>query len=483
MFSHLSEADQKIERLNALKQAGRALEPCPEKYGTMVEKVLKYFDAFYASLPGMPGYTTGTVDGIKKLRIGEAKSLELLLDLLADEMDKVGIHSASGRHMGYIPGGGLFTSALGDFIAAATNRYVGVAYSSPGAVAVENQIIRWLISLVGYGDDAHGNLTSGGSIANLIAVKTARDHHGINSGNVRKSVIYVTAHTHHCLHKAFNITGLHEAIIRFVPMNDRFEMNAEALREEIIRDKQQGLHPFFVAATAGTTDTGAIDPLDCIANICHDHHVWFHVDAAYGGFFMLVDALKEKFKGIERSDSVVLDPHKTLFIPYGSGVVLLRDKENLLTSFSHRASYMKDAYGMDEIDPADTGPELSRHFRGMRIWLPLHIHGIAPFKANLEEKIWLARYFYEGVKAMGLETGPSPALSVVIFRVPEEADNRLTQALVERLHGDGRVFLSSTTVMGKLWIRCAVVHFRTHVEEIDMALQMIREQFQLAISN
>ena len=395
-------------------------------------------------------------------------------------MDHIGISSASGKHLGYIPSGGIWSSAVADMLAAAANRYTGIYYSSPGSVIMENQIIKWLCSLVGYPSGSHGNLTSGGSIANLIAIKTARDFYKINSDNIKKSVIYFTKHVHHCIHKALNITALHEAVHRIIPMDEDFRMDTTALQNTLEADKRAGLNPFLVIATAGTTDTGAIDPLDKIADLCSEYNTWFHIDCAYGGFFILVDEIKEKFKGIERSDSLVMDPHKSMFIPYGSGIVLVKNTEALLKSFSHTASYMQDSYDLDvdEINPTDCSPELTKHARGLRIWLPLHLHGLEPFRVNLQEKLLLTKYFHEAIKQIGFETGPDPQLSITLFRFPAKNVNEFNQKLVDSLHDDGRYFFSSTEINGELWIRCAVLSFRTHLEEIKQALEMIRENLE-----
>lgn len=462
--------------LEQLEKIARRLEPDAGERKYISEETDAYVRQFLENLPEMPGYQAGELNDLKAMKVGEeGRSIKELLSVLKNEVDKVGINSASGNHLGYIPGGGLWASAIADMLAASTNRYAGIAYSSPGAVEIENQMIRWLASVVGYPPLAHGNLASGGSVANLVAIKAARDFHGINSGNVKQSVIYFTGQVHHCIHKALNTTGLHEAVLRPIALTDSYQMDVRSLKKQVQSDVEQGLKPFLVIATAGTTDTGAIDPLDEIATVAETHNMWYHVDAAYGGFFMLVDGVKEKFKGIERSHSVVMDPHKTLFIPYGSGVVLIRDRSALLASNSHHAAYMKDAYGLEEIDPADSGPELSRHFRGLRMWLPLHLHGLAPFKASLEEKLMLCRYFHDKIGKMGFETGAYPALSVAIFRLPGDMDNSMNEKLVKELHKDGRVFFSSTMIDGKLWLRCAVVSFRTHLREINLALDMIKE--------
>jgi aromatic-L-amino-acid/L-tryptophan decarboxylase len=464
-----------IEMLGHLEQLGHTLEPDSSERNQLTGAAFDYANEFHESLPAMRGYNDRPIERLKSLNIKEqAGSLDELLSILHEEVDSNGINSASGRHMGYIPGGGLFASAVADFLAASSNRYAGLAYSSAGAVEIENQVIRWLIDLVGYGANAHGNLTSGGSIANLTAIKAARDFHSINSANVKRSVIYCSNSVHHCIFKALDMTGLKEAVIRKIPLDRYFRMDVTSLFMQLQADVEAGLTPFLIVASAGTTDTGAVDPLNAIGGLARQFNTWFHVDAAYGGFFMLVDEMRHKFKGIEKAHSIVMDPHKTLFVPYGSGVVLVRNRNSLLDAFSHRATYMHDAYGSDDLDPADSGPELSRHFRGLRIWLPLHLHGVAPFRANLHEKMLLCRLFRKEVQKMGFETGPEPDLSVTIFRLPADRDNKLNEKFIQALHRNGKVFFSSTTIDGTLWIRCAVVSFRTHLKELMEALQMVR---------
>lgn len=472
-----------MQHLKELENKARALDPSNEQRLMIWNKAIDYANQFLNELPSYPGFRHGSFEKLQALKIEDSgKPIEALLDILKTEVDTTGISSASGKHMGFIPGGGLWASALADMLSNISNKYSGIAFSGPGSVKVETQVIRWLTSVIGYPAHAFGNLTSGGSIANLTAIKAARDFHGINSSNVRKAVIYFGEQTHHSVYKALHVTGLYEAVQRKISLNDRFQINTMELKQQLAADKAAGLQPFMVVASAGTTDTGAVDPLDELATICQQYNAWFHVDGAYGGFFMLVDEMKEKLKGIERSDSVVLDPHKTLFLPFGSGAVLLRDGNVLLSSNSAKASYLIDTDEADDINPADTGIELTRPNRGLRMWLPLQLHGVAPFKACLEEKLLLIRYFYEQIRKLGFETGPYPDLTVVIFRYPGDADNSINQQLVEAIHKDGRVFLSSTIINGKVWLRCAVVSHRTHLEEVDLALQMIRENIQRIIS-
>jgi aromatic-L-amino-acid/L-tryptophan decarboxylase len=469
-----------MQTIQELEHLARQLDPSEEERSIVLERTIDYVNQFLNPLSETPGYNGQNNFGkLSSIRVEETgKSIETILDILKTEVDASGINSASGRHLGFIPGGGLWSSSIADMLGDISNKYSGIAFSGPGSVKIESQVIRWMTGIVGYPSSAFGNLTSGGSIANLIAVKAARDFCQINSTNVKKTVIYFGEQTHHSVYKALNITGLHEAVLRKIPVDKNFRINIKELKQQVLADRAAGLTPFLVVASAGTTDTGAVDPLDEIADICAEHKAWFHVDAAYGGFFMLLDEMKEKLKGIERSDSVVLDPHKTLFLPFGSGVVLLRDVNKLLSSNSSRASYLADTEGMEDINPADTGIELTRPNRGLRMWLPLQLHGIAPFKACLQEKLALSNYFYEQISKLGFETGPQPDLTVSIFRYPGNEDDRINQQLINAIHEDGKVFLSSTIISGKLWLRCAVVGHRTHQREIDLALRMIEENLE-----
>ena len=469
-------SNDELQHVKAMEEIARYLDPEEKQRLAIWQQTTAYANQYLNELPHLPGFGPSGFEKLSAMTIEEtAKPIEAILEVLQTEVDVAGINSASGKHLGFIPGGGLWASALADMLADVTNKYSGIAFSGPGSVRIENQVIRWLTGIIGYPAQAFGHLTSGGSIANLIAVKAARDFYGINSTNVRRSVVYYGEQTHHSVYKALHTTGLHETVQRRLPLTATFQIDTAKLAQLLAEDKAAGLTPFLVVASAGTTDTGAVDPLNEIADLCERYGAWFHVDAAYGGFFVLVDETKEKLKGIERSDSVVLDPHKTLFLPFGSGAVLLKEGSRLLASNSSRASYLADTEGADDISPADTGIELTRPNRGLRMWLPLQLHGLAPFKACLQEKLLLIRYFYTEIQKLGFETGPYPDLTVVIFRCPGDDDNRINQQLVEAIHADGRVFLSSTRIGEKLWIRCAVVSHRTHLEETDLALQMIRE--------
>lgn len=444
--------------------------------------VVEYSENFLHNIDQLKAYQT-TADKGKALWehpiTEEGISIHQALEILTYNVDRPGLNPASGGHIAYIPGGGLYPSSLGDYLADITNRYAGVFYASPGAVRLENMLLDWMCRLFGFPKGAGGNLTSGGSMANLIAVVTARDHGQFKAKDFDKLVIYSTAQAHHCTKKAIKISGLAEAIQRNIPMDTYYKMDAQALAQAIVQDKKAGLIPFMVIASAGTTDTGAIDPLNAIADICQEEEIWFHVDGAYGGFFILTDEAKTQLQGIERADSIVIDPHKGLFLPYGSGAVLVRNAKWLYDSQHMEANYLQDAFDdIEELSPADLSPELTKPFRGLRMWLPLQLFGLAPFRSALSEKIWLCRYFYEEIqKIEGFEVGNYPDLSVMIYRfLPPQGDaNAYNLDLVNQVKEDGQVFISSTTIDGIVYLRLAVLSFRTHLSTIQTLLKVLQK--------
>jgi glutamate/tyrosine decarboxylase-like PLP-dependent enzyme len=270
-----------------------------------------------------------------------------------------------------------------------------------------------------------------------------------------------------------------ECVIRYVDVDDGYSMKADALAECIEQDKRAGLRPWLVVASAGTTDLGNVDPFDAIADVTDKYDVWFHIDGAYGGFFILSDLVKDKFKGVERSDSIVMNPHKTLYTPFGLGAAIIKNGRQLYDAHHYTASYLQDNYlEQDEVSPSNLGPELTRHFRALRLWLPLKLIGIAPFRAALSEKILLTRYAYERMRDQaGFEMGPYPELSTFAFRyLPEKGDaDDFNKRLIDELRNDGRIFLSSTILDDKYMIRVNVLSYRTHLETMDLAIDVVNE--------
>jgi glutamate/tyrosine decarboxylase-like PLP-dependent enzyme len=472
-----------LDRIRQLERAAHPLEPGPARRQQLRKAVIASSERFLRDLETLKGYEEPGA-GLRLLGTPISEHgipIETAIEVLEEDVVGPGAATASGAHLAYISGGGIYHSALADYLAAVSNKYAGIFFTGPGPVRMENLLIRWTADLAGYPDSAGGNIASGGSLANLTAIATARDARGLKGADYASSVVYLTNQAHHCIEKALKIAGMVEARIRQIPIDERFRMRTDALEQAIAEDRAQGLNPWLIVAAAGTTDTGAVDPLDEMATIAEREGCWFHVDAAYGGFFLLTEHGRRVLKGIERSDSVVLDPHKSLFLPWGAGIVLVRDLRHLAESNTYTGHYLQDALREPgEISPADLSPELTKHFRALRLWLPLVLLGTKPFQAALDEKLLLARYFRQEIQALGFEVGPEPDLSIVTFRwIPPgatlEQANEANQKIVDDFRRDGRIFLSSTLIDGRFTLRMAAVSFRTHRKTIDLTLRLLRE--------
>lgn len=471
-----------LEQIENCENQSAILEPNIEVRKDWFQQVQAFSNQYIDELKEAKAFVKTDEKPVYQFDPTKSYSLEETIAELKHNFNDFGLRASSGGHVGYIPGGGIFPAGLGDLIAAITNEYAGMYFGSPGAVTLENQLIDWIKTLFDFPEDSVGNLTSGGSIANLIALTAARDAKGIKNEKVTNAVVYMTKQVHHCIQKALRIIGLGDVVIRYIPMNDKHQLDTQFLEKQLQLDHDNHLQPFLVIGSAGTTDTGAIDPLEDMAQLSKKFDCWFHIDGAYGGFFYLLEELKTAFKGIELADSLVVDPHKGLFLPYGLGVVLVKNKESVFQSHHYTANYMQDAYGDGTINPADVSPELTKHFRGLRLWLPIKLFGIAPFKACLREKILLTQYFREELVKLGFGVGPTPDLSVSYFFYPKdnlEEQNEFNKAFHQRLIADGSVFLSSSMIDGKFVIRMAILSFRTKKYTIDRALNMIRNQLKM----
>lgn len=467
--------DDLLERLHLLEKESKLLELNENERKSTFSSFEKIASTFLNELEDSNAYSNAKSDASLFEIKEKAENVNNLSEIISSEVMQKGINAASGGHLGYIPGGGLYTSAIGDYLAAVSNAYSGMYFASPGAVEMEHACLNWLKDLFDFPENAIGNLTSGGSIANLIGLTAARDFHKILNQPVVQSVVYMSKHTHHCVHKALRIIGLADITVREIELDEGNRIRPDHLKRLVEKDIESDLNPFLVIASAGTTDTGAIDPLNEIADIAKKNKLWYHIDAAYGGFFKLTESKKGLFKGIGRADSLVIDPHKGLFLPYGIGAVLVKNRAAVLESHHYLANYMQDATDNEfPINPADVSPELTKHFRALRMWLPLKIHGTQPFVAALEEKLLLTEYFRREIVKLGFCIGPEPDLSVTYFWYPlEEKQNEFNQNLLKTFHENGEVFISSTKLNDCFVIRMAILSFRTHKSTIDKAIGMI----------
>jgi aromatic-L-amino-acid decarboxylase len=374
--------------------------------------------------------------------------------------------------MSYIPNAGLYSAALAEFLAAGLNRYTGVSHAAPGMSAIEHGMVRWMTSLFDLGETASGVLLSGGSMANFTGVVASRTSRlGDEFG---KGVIYVTPHTHHSVEKAARLAGFRRDQIRIVSVDFDLRMEPKALRAAVEQDRRAGLDPFLVVGSGGTTDTGTVDALAAIAEIGAEQGLWLHVDAAYGGFFQLTENGRAAMAGIELADSIAVDPHKGLSIPFGVGALLVRDEGHLIDANQGRGAYLLEEDHYSGIrDIAALSPELSRPFRALQMWLPLHLHGVAPFRHALESSLDLAEYAHRRLSGIeGLETPWRPDLSIVAFRFE---DDDLGRRALDHVNRDRVVHLSPTTIEDRFVLRFAVLNRRTTQDHIDHAIDIIEK--------
>ncbi|HTM30050.1 MAG TPA: aminotransferase class V-fold PLP-dependent enzyme [Vicinamibacterales bacterium] len=402
--------------------------------------------------------------------------LEPLLDALFDEYVPRSFNAPSPGYFAFIPGGGVFPAALADFIAGTTNRYTGVWQAAPALVQLEANALDWLRDWMGFPDTTRGLFTAGGSMATFNALLCARERH--LGADIRGGVIYTSDQAHHCVLKAAKIAGIMPDRVRAIACDAQYRLPLEPLIDTIARDRRAGLRPFAVVSTAGTTNTGAVDPLGSIADLCEAQGLWHHVDGAYGAFFNLCDEGRAVLRGMERADSLTLDPHKGMFLPYGTGALLVRDGSALRAAHEATADYLPAMPHPDDFyDPSQHGPDLSRGFPGLRVWLTVKMFGVAAYREAIAEKRSLAVDAYERLaKLPGLVMDAPPELSLFPFHVTrpgasQAEEDAATRELMTRTTARGRVMVTGAVARGRYVGRVCVLSFRTHQQQIDQLVE------------
>lgn len=402
-----------------------------------------------------------------------------LLDFLFDEVIPVSLTTPGPGFMAYVPGGGLPHAAVADLIANSTNRYVGAWRPGPGIAQLEANVVRWFCHLIGFGETSGGFLTSGGSLANFSAIVAARTK--VLGDSFLDGRIYVSEEVHHSVTKAARMAGFPVGSVQTVPTDSAFRMDVQRLVEAIEADHEQGLRPAIVVGSAGTVNSGAVDPLERIADVAERFGTWFHVDGAYGGFFMMTQRGRTTLSGIERADSVTLDPHKGMFLPYGTGALVVRDAAALYQAHSSPADYLPTLrHDPEFVDFCEISPELSRDFRGLRVWLPVKLHGMAAFRQALDEKLDLTQWATDELKKIEpVEIVAAPQLSTVAFRivpagVSGERLDALNRLLIERINSRKRIYITGTNLRGRYALRFCILSFRTHKDRVAMGIEDVR---------
>jgi aromatic-L-amino-acid decarboxylase len=464
------------------------LEFTPDEMRAMADAVVDRAIAHIASLGDQPARgelcAEAECRSMREPPPDEGAALETLLDRLFDDYVPRSFNSAGPGYLAFIPGGGIFTAALADFIADTTNRYTGVWQAAPMLVQLEANVLDWFRDWMGFPPTTRGLLTTGGSMAAFNAIVCARERH--LGSDIRPGVLYASNQSHHSIVKSARLAGIMSDRVRLVPVDGAFRMRIDALESAIAEDRRNRLTPFLVVSSAGTTNTGAVDPLDKIADVCAQQGLWHHIDGAYGAFFHMCDDLRPLLSGLSRGDSLTLDPHKGMFLPYGTGALLVRDGSALRAAHAARADYLPappGGSGEDELyDPSQYGPDLSRGFPGLRIWLSVKIYGTSKFKAALREKRALAVEAAERIGRLpGIVMVAPPQLSLLAFHLAwpgasRDDENAATRELLERVVARGRVMVTGCLVDGRFLARVCVLSFRTRREHVEMCIAYLAEE-------
>ena len=459
-----------------------SLELTAEEMQRMGEETLARIVAHVGSLGTQP--SRGNVDAadlclaLREPAPEHGSDLASLLDPLFNDWIPRSFTTPGPGYLAYIPGGGLYPAALADFISAATNRYTGVWLAAPVLVQLESNVLDWFRAWMGFPETARGLLTTGGSMAGFNAIVCARERD--LGDDIRSGVLYTSTHAHHSIEKSARLAGIRPDRVRLIPVDDAFRMRVDTLERAMRDDRARGLRPFLVASSAGTTNTGAVDPLNAIADLCAAEGVWHHVDGAYGAFFHMCEQLRPLLSGLSRADSLTLDPHKGLFMPYGIGALLVRDGASLRRAHAVSAGYLPGTPDPDLFyDPSQYGPELSRGFPGLRVWLCVKLFGAARFRAALAEKRALAVQAAERIARLpGVVMVAPPQLSLFAFYLTWpgasiEQENHATRTLLERVTARGRVMITGCSVDGRYLARVCVLSFRSRQAQIDACVEDI----------
>jgi len=446
----------------------------------MADDVVARCLAHIESLPDQPAI--GDVDAgalcraMREPAPEHGAALESLLDPLFRDWIPRSFTAPGPGYLAFIPGGGVFPAALADFISATTNRYTGVWMAAPALVQLEANAIDWLREWMEFPAEARGLFTTGGSMATFNGILCARERH--LGADIRPGVLYTSDQAHHSVLKSAKLAGIMPDRVRAIDSDDRFRIRIDLLRDAIAADRRAGLKPFAIVSNAGTVNTGAVDPLDALADLCAAEQLWHHVDGAYGAFFYLVPQLRETLRGLARADSLTLDPHKGMFLPYGTGALLVRDGAALRAAHGADASYLPAMPHPDDFyDPSQHGPELSRGFPGLRVWLSVKMYGSAAFREAIAEKRALTLDAARRVAELpGIVIDAPPELSLFAFHLTwpgatREEEDAATRALVQTTTARRRVMLTGCATHGRYMGRVCVLSFRTHQAQIDALVE------------
>lgn len=418
------------------------------------------------------------------------------LDSIIEELEaKLLPYVAQVNHPGYY---GYITPSptpvgiLGDLIASALNQNLGVYSIGPAAVAMERRTVRWLADLVGYGEGAGGNLTSGGTMANFTGLKLARDwvsgdraqHEGVRA----PLAAYTSEERHVSIDKAVDAVGIGRQNLRVIPTDDQFRVRLDLLERAIDEDRRSGIRPVCIIGMGGSTNTGAVDPLHSLREIADRAQMWFHVDAAYGGGMLVSQANPGALLGVELADSVTLDPHKWFFAPLDAGAILVRDESRLTHSFGMRPAYLTDRMDPreDRYDYFVHGFEQSKRFRALKVWMGFKRYGAKQIGRWVDANVAHAQHLYDLAEAHPrFRAARRPEMSAICVRydpgeLSEEAASSLHAVVARRIEESRRFWISTTALKGHTYFRVNPVNFRTRIEHIDGLFALLERECEIA---
>ena len=485
----------RTERLEALRRRTAPLAMSPTEFRDAGHQLVDLVaDRLAAVADGpltrheAPAQLRALLGGDRPLPV-EGEAAPGLLANAATQLFDHSLFNGHPRFFGYITSSPAPIGMFGDFLAAALNQNVGAWSLSPLATEIECQAVRWMAELIGFPPGCGGLFVSGGNMANFVAVLTARAAaagwdvraEGLSRG---KLVLYGSAETHTWIQKAADLFGFGTNAIRWIPADAQQRMDVAALRRQIDADRRAGLQPFFVAGTAGTVSTGAVDPLAEIAAVCREEKLWFHVDGAYGAVAAQVPGAPDSLRAIAEADSIAVDPHKWLYAPVEAGCVLVRDPEALRRTFSYHPAY----YHFDEqvVNFFELGPQNSRGFRALKVWLALRQVGRDGYRRMIADDMLLAEHLYARVAQHPEFEPATQVLSITTFRyVPADLRasiggeateahlDRLNRELLAAVERSGEAFVSSAVVNGRFMLRACVVNFHTSLDDIEALLPLL----------
>jgi aromatic-L-amino-acid decarboxylase len=416
---------------------------------------------------------------------------ERIIDVLRELKDKLLPYCTHVGHPGYM---GLITPSpnpvgvLGDFICSALNQNIGAYTIGPSAVAMERRTVRWLTDMVGYGPDAGGNLTSGGTMANFIGLKLARDwasrDRAQHDGMLERWAVYMSEERHVSLDKAVDCVGAGRSAMRILPTDSGFRVRLDALEAAIAEDKKNGIRPMCIVGIFGTTNTGAVDDIRAVRAIADREGMWLHADAAYGGGMLLSHRWPMINEGLETADSITIDPHKWFYAPLDAGAILVKDERRLTVSFG-----MKPSYLTDEMDRRNEryqyyvhGFEQSRRFRGLKVWMSFKRYGAKQIGEWIDANVYQAKHLYSLLeKYPDFEPACEPVMSAICIRyrganLEENESKKLHAEVARRIEQGGRFWISTTELKGKSWFRINPVNFRTRTEHMGQLIELLQQE-------